>query len=117
MNVVMPARLTFDARGDSDLRPAATSHMALVRDRAEHEYNPGGQMQPDSSDFVLGLLSRGAQRTSLFVDTPGHFQVILNFHRLSPVQQHVTVLDKGMYSLCPGIDGHINARCLVSCVN
>ena len=82
MYTVVPARLTFDARGESDLRPAATSHIALVRDRAEHEYNPEGQMQPDSSQHVFGLSLRGAHRTSLFVDTPGHFQVILNFHHL-----------------------------------
>ena len=94
MYAVIPARLTFDARGESDLRVAATSHIALVRDLAEHEYNPEGQMQPDSSQYVHGLSLRGVHRTTLFVDTPGHFQVILNCHHLSPVLQHVTALDK-----------------------
>ena len=76
-HAVMPTRLTFDARGESDLRPAASSHIALVRDHADHEYNPEGQMQPDSSELVAAMRPRG---TSLLVDTPGHFQVNLNCH-------------------------------------
>lgn len=86
MCVVMPARLTFDARGEPDLRPAATSHIAWVRDCAEHEYNPGGQMQPDSSQQLCGFSVRTSHRTTLFVDTPGHFQVSHSCHHLSLVQ-------------------------------
>lgn len=70
----MPARLTFDARGETDLRSARTSHIALVKDRAEHDYNPGGQMQPDNSDLVVDFSVR-RQSSNLFVDTPGHYQV------------------------------------------
>lgn len=67
----MRARLTFDARGEFDLRPAITSHISLVRDKAEHDYNPGGQMQPDYSDLVLDC----PMNAVLFEDTRGHFQV------------------------------------------
>ena len=83
----VPVRLTFDARGETDLRPARTSHFALVKDRADYDYNPGGQMQPDSSDLVL-YLTPGTQSTLLWVDTPGHFQVIHN-HQSSAVSGHL----------------------------
>ena len=87
MNVTMFARLTFDARGEFDLRPAGTSHIALVRDKAEYEYSPEGQMQPESCDQLFGYRLQG-KGTSLFVDTPGHVQVS-HEKILSAVQQHL----------------------------
>ncbi|KAL0052498.1 hypothetical protein WJX82_003107 [Trebouxia sp. C0006] len=45
-------RLCFDARGDLDLRQPGTSSAAVVVDRPEHNYHPGGMMQPKLCDLV-----------------------------------------------------------------
>lgn len=45
-------RLCFDARGDLDSRQADSSCAALVVDRPEHNYHPGGMMQPKLCDLI-----------------------------------------------------------------
>ena len=91
-DVTMASRLSFDARGETELRPANTSRFALLKDRADNDYNPGGQMQPDSNDLVKHF-NRGRQSTFLSVDTPGHFQVIHN-HQLSVVSGPDRLVEK-----------------------
>lgn len=68
-------RLSFEARGEIDLRPAWSSYMALVVDKPEHEYNPGGQMQPELEDLLQAL--PGRHNCTLSKDVRGHCQARL----------------------------------------
>ncbi len=65
-------RLCFDARGEADLRPPKTSNIALVEDKPEHEYNPGGAQQPEACTL---LLSARGHKYYHYITSYGHFQV------------------------------------------
>lgn len=45
-------RLWFDARGDLDSRQPDCSFAAVVVDKPEHNYHPGGMMQPEVAQLV-----------------------------------------------------------------
>ncbi|DBA83305.1 TPA: hypothetical protein ACH3X2_006590 [Trebouxia sp. C0005] len=69
-------RLCFDARGEADLRLPATSNIALVQDKLEHEYNPGGAQQAEANTL---LRSSKCDKYVYYVSTEGHFQGIFHW--------------------------------------
>ena len=71
-SLTIACRVSFEARGELDLKAACTSHMALVVDKPEHEYNPGGQMQPEAEDLLKAV--PGRHHCTLSKDVRGHCQ-------------------------------------------
>lgn len=69
----MLGRLCFDVRGELNLRRPESSFIALVKDRPEHDYNPDGAEQPESSAL---LKTSSGGKCKLYINSPGHFQVI-----------------------------------------
>lgn len=67
-------RLCFDARGDLDLRQPDTSSAAVVVDRPEHNYHPGGMMQPKLCDLVQ---TGRAEACELWINRGRHTKVRL----------------------------------------
>lgn len=65
-------RLCFDARGDLDLRQPGTSSAAVVVDRPEHNYHPGGMMQPKLCDLVQ---TARAEACELWINRRRHTKV------------------------------------------
>jgi len=72
--VYLLGRLCIDARGEPDLRIPQASYIALVEDKPEHEYNPGGVQQPEACTLLLS--ARGSEYGP-YVASNGHFQVTL----------------------------------------
>ena len=65
-------RLCFDARGDLDLRQPDTSSAAVVVDRPEHNYHPGGMVQPKLCDLVQ---TARAEACELWINKRRHTKV------------------------------------------
>ncbi len=67
-------RLCFDARGDLDSRQPYNSCAAVVVDKPEHNYHPGGMMQPKLRDLVQ---TAEAEAGELWTNNRRHAKVIL----------------------------------------